>query len=93
MTPSPPEGAVLRLLREAGADPAEAARIFATLGRRLRPAQMRDWLAHPEWSHGIPDPDHADRWGTVVHRTPLSVIARGRGDIVLAEAERFASAA
>jgi hypothetical protein len=84
---------VLGLLREAGAEPAEAAGIVAALGRRLGPAQMRDWLAHPEFGHDIPDPEQEARWGVATVRTPLSVVARGRADVVLDAARRYGAEA
>ena len=79
------------LLRENGAAPEAAAELVEILARRLSPSEMQTWLADPDRSHPVPDPESEAKFGVVMNWTPINAVSSGKTDLVLAEARRFAA--
>lgn len=83
------EASLRALLEERGASAAEAEEIVSTLGTRLSPIEMHEWLAHHERSHPIPDESTNATLGMTLHWTAVTAIAAGSTELVIAEAHRY----
>jgi hypothetical protein len=79
------------LLRDNGSAPEAAAEIVALLGQRLSPKEMHTWLADPDRSHPVPDPESEEKWSVVLNWTAINAVSAGKTEFVLAEARRFAA--
>lgn len=90
--PAVDEDSIRAMLTERGATDEQAHELVAILGTRLSPARINDWLADPQKSHGIPDPDSEAKFGTTMHWTAVNAIASGKTDLVIQEARRYANA-
>jgi hypothetical protein len=84
------QASVEQMLRDRGASSEQAREIVASLARRLSPDEMHDWLAHPNGSHPVPDPDSANTFGVALDWTPINAIVRGKAQLVVEEARRYA---
>ena len=83
------EASIHAMLTSRGATDAEAQQLIEVLGARLSPAEMSDWLAHPEKAHGIPDPDSEATFGATLNWTPVNAIAASKTELVIEEAKRY----
>jgi hypothetical protein len=89
------ESTIRQLLEAEGATPAEAQELVELLSCRLSPDEMHVWLAHPEKSHPVPDPDSAKRFeaagllGAPLNWTPINAISAGKTKLVIDEAKRY----
>ena len=50
---------------------------------------MHRWLADPEESHPVPDPDSKERFAVEMDWTPINAVSTGKAQLVLDEARRF----
>jgi hypothetical protein len=86
---------IRHMLEAEGATGAEAQELVELLGRRLSPDEMHVWLAHPEKSHPVPDPDATKQFeaaglvGAPLNWTPINAIAAGKVQLVIDEARRY----